>query len=112
AHYRAQTVRRGVIVVVDQHGCTNKVFSRWPDAADARIQMTRVPAQNILCVSDAFAPDMARVAQLDFVFADIKILRCLRRTGDDDSVIAGRFEGCAEIAARRSTAERVAGSRA
>ena len=39
AHYGAQAVRRGVVVIIDQHGGADQIFARRADAADARIQM-------------------------------------------------------------------------
>ena len=105
-------MRRGVIVIVDQHRGANQIFAGGADAADARILMAGFFAQRLFGVPDAFAPDIARVAQLDFVFADVKILGRLRRAGDDHAVIAGGFERRAEIAAGGAAAEGVVSGRA
>ena len=80
-----------MIVVVDQHGGAHQVFTGGTNGADARVLMAGLFAQRIFSFADAFAPDIAGVAQLDFVLADIQILGRLRRAGDDDAVIAGAF---------------------
>ena len=82
-------MRRGVIVVVDQHGGADEIFARRSDGADAGVLMAGFFAQRVFGLADAFAPDMAGIAQLDFVFTDVEILRRLRRAGDDDAVVAG-----------------------
>src|SRR5581483_11994346 len=63
AHHRAEAVGCGVIVIVHQHRRANQIFAGGADAADARVLMARFSAQNLLGVADAFAPDVARVAQ-------------------------------------------------
>ena len=82
---------RGVIVVVDQHGGADEIFARGSDGADAGILVAGFLAQRVFGLADAFAPDMACIAQLDFVFTDVEILRRLRRAGDDDAIVAGAF---------------------
>ncbi len=101
-------MRGRVIVVVDQHRRANEVFAGGADAADARVLMAGFFAQHVFGVSDAFAPDMVCVAQLDLVFADVKILRRLGGAGHDHAIVAGGFKRGAEIAAGRAAAKGVA----
>src|SRR5918996_3332359 len=77
AHDRAQAMSGGVIVVVDQHSGTNQILARWTYGADASVLMTAVGTQHSFGVSNPFAPDAARVAQLYVVFADVEISRAL-----------------------------------
>src|SRR4249919_3556278 len=58
-----------------------------------------------------FAPNTAGVAQLYFVFADVKIGRLTRSARDDDAVVAGRLQGSSEITAGGGPAESVTGRR-
>src|SRR5581483_1563686 len=108
AHHRAEAVGCGVIVIVHQHRRANQIFAGGADAADARVLMARFSAQNLLGVADAFAPDVARVAQRDLVFADVKILRRRCGAGDDHAVVAGILKGRAEVAAGGTAAESAA----
>ena len=104
-------MRRRVIVIVDQHRRANEILAGRADGADARILVAGFLAQRLFGLANAFAPDMAGVAQLDFVFADVEIFRRLRRAGDDDAVVAGGFKRCAEVAAGGAAAESVLGRR-
>src|SRR6185295_16532086 len=92
AHNGAQTMSGGVIVIVDQHGGADKIFSRGSDTADARVLMAGFRAQSFFGGAHAFAPHMTGIAEFDFVLSDIKIGRVLRRAGHDYSVITGSLE--------------------
>ena len=102
---------RSVVVIVDKHGCANEVLTRRADATDARVLMTDFRPQGIFGMADAFAPNIAGVAQLDFVFADVKIGRLIRPARDDDAVVAGGLQRSSEITAGGGSAESITGRR-
>jgi hypothetical protein len=108
AHHRAQTMSRRVVIIVDKHGSANKIFTRRANTTDTRVLATRFPAQYFFGVSDAFAPNFAGIAQLHFVFADVKIGRLLSSAGDDDAIITGGFQRSSEVTAGGGAAESVA----
>ena len=73
AHYGAQTMGSGVIVIVDQHSGADQIFSRGSDTADARVLMAGFRAQSFFGGAHAFAPHMTGIAEFDFVLADIEV---------------------------------------
>ena len=59
------------------------------ESDDAGVLVAGFFAQGVFGVADALAPDMAGIAQLDFIFTDVEIFGRLRCAGDDEAVVAG-----------------------
>ena len=99
---------RRVVVIVDEHSSADQVFPRWPNGADAGVQMARFRAQHGLRIAHTFAPDAARVTQCYPVFAEVKIGWLWCSAGDDHAVVTGGFQIRSEIATGGGAAESVA----
>jgi hypothetical protein len=99
----------GVIVVVDEHRCSNEMLARRTDGADARVLVTGFGAQQIFGCAYAFAPHFACVAEFNLVFADIEIGRLCCGAADDHAVVAGGFERRAKVATGGGSAQGIAG---